>query len=352
MKKISVLIPCYNEEENVVPMANAVTEIFEKELPQYDFELVFIDNDSTDNTRALLRAICANNSRVKAIFNAKNFGQFNSPYYGICQTTGDCTISMCCDFQDPVEMIPKYVKEWEDGYKIVIGIKTTSKENKLVRFLRTCYYKMIKKFSDVEQIEHFTGSGLYDKSFVDVLRTLDDPSPFLRGIVAELGFKRKEIPYEQPKRRAGKTHNNFYTLYDAAMLSFTSYTKIGLRIATIGGFLMSVASILVALTYLVLKLVNWDSFSAGNAPILIGVFVLGSVQLFFLGLLGEYVLNINKKIMKRPLVIEEERINFTPSAELNSSTEAQADTAVQANEKPAPDNEISAELEKPEAEEA
>lgn len=309
-KKISVLIPCFNEEENVVPMSKAIENVFKNDLPEYDWELVFIDNDSKDNTRPLLEEICRNDKHIKAIFNAKNFGQFNSPYYGICQTTGDCTISMCCDFQDPVELIPKYVREWENGYRIVIGIKTTSKENKLIRFLRTCYYKMIKKFSDVEQIEHFTGSGLYDKSFVDVLRRLDDPKPFLRGIVAELGFKRKEIPYDQPKRRAGKTHNNFYTLYDAAMLSFTSYTKIGLRIATIGGFIMSVLSLLVALVYAILKIVNWDSFPAGNAPILIGVFVLGSIQLFFIGLLGEYVLNINSKIMKRPLVVEEKRINF------------------------------------------
>ena len=217
---------------------------------------------------------------------------------------------MCCDFQDPIELIPKYLEEWENGYKIVIGIKTASRENKLIRFLRTCYYKVIKKFSNVEQIEHFTGSGLYDKSFVEVLRGLDDSSPFLRGIVAELGFKRKEIPYEQPKRRAGKTHNNFYTLYDAAMLSFTSYTKIGLRVATIGGFIMSVISLLVAFVYLIMKLVNWDAFPAGNTPILLGVFVLGSIQLFFIGLLGEYVLNINTKVMHRPLVIEEKRLNF------------------------------------------
>lgn len=309
-KKISVLIPCFNEEENVGPMAEAIKGVFQNELSGYDWELLFIDNDSTDNTRPLLEAICAEDKRIKAIFNAKNFGQFNSPYYGICQTTGDCTISMVCDFQDPIELIPQYVKEWENGYKIVIGIKDKSKENKFIRMLRTIYYKMIRKFSDVEQIEHFTGSGLYDKSFVDILRHLDDPKPFLRGIVGELGFKTKKIPYEQPKRRAGKTHNNFYTLYDAAMLSFTSYTKIGLRVATIGGFIMSILSLLVAFVYLVLKLVNWNTFPAGNAPIVIGVFVLGSIQLFFIGLLGEYVLNINSKIMKRPLVIEEKRINF------------------------------------------
>lgn len=309
-KKVSILIPCYNEEENVVPMANAIRDLFTSQLTAYDWELLFIDNDSSDNTRQLLTELCRGDKRIKAIFNAKNFGQFNSPYYGICQTTGDCTISMCCDFQDPIELIPKYLEEWENGYKIVIGIKTASRENKLIRFLRTCYYKVIKKFSNVEQIEHFTGSGLYDKSFVEVLRGLDDSSPFLRGIVAELGFRRKEIPYEQPKRRAGKTHNNFYTLYDAAMLSFTSYTKIGLRVATIGGFIMSVISLLVAFVYLIMKLVNWDAFPAGNTPILLGVFVLGSIQLFFIGLLGEYVLNINTKVMHRPLVIEEKRLNF------------------------------------------
>ena len=232
MKKISVLIPCYNEEENVVPISEAVIGIITKELPQYDYELVFIDNDSTDKTRELLRMLCAKNPKIKAIFNARNFGQFNSPYYGILQVTGDCVISMVADFQDPVELIPKYVHEWENGYKIVIGIKTSSKENPVMYWLRSCYYKLIRKLSDVEQIEHFTGSGLYDRQFIEVLRNLNDPTPFLRGIVAELGFKRKEIPYEQPKRRAGKTHNNFYKLYDAAMLSFTSYTKAGLRLAT------------------------------------------------------------------------------------------------------------------------
>ena len=210
MKKVSILIPCYNEEENVVPMSEAIVNLFEKELTQYDYELMFIDNDSNDGTRALLRNICAQNPKIKAIFNAKNFGQFNSPYYGILQTTGDCTISMVCDFQDPIELIPRYLEEWEKGYKIVIGIKTSSKENKIMYHLRSLYYKLIKKFSNVEQIEHFTGSGLYDRDFVKVLRDLNDPTPFLRGIVAELGYKRKEIPYEQPQRRAGKTHNNFY----------------------------------------------------------------------------------------------------------------------------------------------
>lgn len=310
MKKISILIPCYNEEDNVVPMSEAIKELFDGELNRYDYELVFIDNDSKDSTRDKIRAICEENSHVKAIFNAKNFGQFNSPYYGILQTTGDCTISMVCDFQDPVELIPQYIAEWEKGYKIVIGIKTSSRENIIMYKLRGLYYKIIKKFSDVEQIEHFTGSGLYDREFVDVLRNLKDPTPFLRGIVAELGFKRKEIPYEQPKRRAGKSKNNFYTLYDAAMLSITSYTKIGLRLCTFFGMFCGAVSALIGLAYLIFKLIWWERFVAGMAPVLIGMFFLGSLQLFFIGFIGEYVSSINQRVMNRPLVIEEERINF------------------------------------------
>ena len=310
MKKISVLIPCYNEEENVVPISEAVIKTLTKDLPEYDYELVFIDNDSQDRTRSLIRQLCNENPKIKAIFNARNFGQFNSPYYGMLQITGDCVIEMVADFQDPVELIPQYVHEWEKGYKIVIGIKTSSKENRLMYWLRGCYYKMMKKLSDVEQIEQFTGSGLYDRDFIEVLRNLDDPTPFLRGIVAELGFKIKKIPYEQPKRRAGETKNHFYQLYDAAMLSITSYTKAGLRLATIFGSICSLISMVVAVVYLVMKLMYWDRFPAGMAPVLIGMCFLGSVQIFFIGLMGEYILSINARVMKRPLVIEEERLNF------------------------------------------
>lgn len=310
MKTISILIPTYNEEENVRPLAKAIIYEFENNLPEYSYEIIFIDNDSHDKTRMILRELCSTNKRIKSIFNAKNFGQFNSPYYGLLQTTGDCAILMCADFQDPIDMIHKFVEEWEKGYKIVIGQKTTSKENRIMYFLRSCYYKLIKKFSDVEQIEHFTGFGLYDKSFIRVLRDLHDPTPFLRGIVAELGFHRKIIPYEQQKRRSGKTSNNFARLYDAAMLSFTSYTKIGLRMATFVGFAIAMLSCVIAIVYLILKLIYWDSFVAGTAPILIGMFFLGAVQLVFLGLMGEYILSINQRVMNRPLVIEEERLNF------------------------------------------
>ena len=315
MKTISIVVPCYNEEENVEAMYQAISGVFKRELNKYRYELIFIDNDSADRTREIIRNLCSKDQGVKGIFNAKNFGQFNSPYYAMLQSDGDCTILMAADFQDPVEMIPRYVKEWEDGYKIVIGIKKSSKESKIMYWLRSCYYKMIKKLSDVEQIEHFTGFGLYDKTFIAVLRQLDDPTPFLRGIVAELGFKRKEIPYEQPKRRAGKTSNDFFKLYDAAMLSITSYTKVGLRLATIFGSICSCASMMVALVYLILKLIYWDRFPAGMAPLLIGMCFLGSVQIFFIGLVGEYILSINARIMKRPLVIEEERINFNCGAQ-------------------------------------
>lgn len=310
MKKISILIPCYNEEENVVPISQAVVNELQTKLPSYDYELIFIDNDSSDNTRPLLREICKKNPKVKAIFNAKNFGQFNSPYYGMLQTTGDCTISMCCDFQDPVEMIPQMVQEWEHGAMIVSCIKTASRENRIMRFFRTCYYKTIRRMSSIDQIEHFTGFGLYDQSFIEVLRNLKDPTPFIRGIVAELGYKRVSLEYTQAERRAGHTHNNFFTLFDAAMLSFTSYTKVGLHLLTIMGFVLSFLSVLAALVYLILKLIYWDQFSAGSAPMLIGLFFLNAVELMFIGFVGEYVMSINTRVMNRPLVIEEERINF------------------------------------------
>lgn len=309
-KLISVVIPTYNEEENVIPLAQAIIAEFEQNLTEYQYEILFIDNHSADKTQERITLLCAQNDRIKAIFNAKNFGQFNSPYYALCQASGDAVILMCADFQDPIDMIPRFVSEWEQGHKIVCGIKSSSKENGLMYFLRSCYYKTIKAMSNVEQIEHFTGFGLYDVSFIEVLRSLDDSTPFLRGIVAELGFSRKEIPYTQARRRAGKTSNNLFRLFDAAMLSFTSYTKVGMRMATFFGFLCSAVSFFIALGYLVAKLLFWNFFMVGTAPLLIGVFFMGGIQLFFIGLLGEYTMSINARVMKRPLVIEERRINF------------------------------------------
>lgn len=312
MKKISIMIPCFNEVENAELMAKSVINVLSEALSNYDYEIVFIDNCSTDGTRGVIEKLCAENHKIKAIFNVTNFGQFNSPFHGICQCTGDCVIPICCDFQDPVELIPTFVKKWEEGHKVVSGIKTSSRENPILYFFRTIYYKLIKNMSSVKMIEHFTGFGLYDHTFVELLRELDDPIPFIRGIVAEYGegFNMVEVEYEQAKRRAGKTHNNFYSLYDAAMLSFTSYTKVGLRIATFIGLLVSTVSVIVAIYYFIQKLLNWNQFDVGFAPTMIGIFLLGGVQLMFLGLLGEYILNINTRVIHRPVVVEEKRINF------------------------------------------
>ena len=316
MKKIDILIPTFNEEENIILLVNELKKIF-KSTPQYLWRIIFIDNSSTDSTRELIRSVCKENNNISAIFNSRNFGQIKSPYYGLTQCTGDAVILLYADFQDPPEMILEFAKEWENGYKIVIGKKTKSEENKLMYFLRKCYYKGIKKIADVEHIEQYTGFGLYDKEFIEILKKLDDPMPYLRGIVAELGFKRKEIQYTQNRRKYGKSKYNFYLLYDYGMLGITSYSKVVMRLATIFGFFSSGISLLVAVVYLILKLMYWDLFSAGTAPILIGVFFLGSIQLFFIGLLGEYILNINTRVMKRPLVIEEERINFESNSEEN-----------------------------------
>lgn len=328
-KTISVMIPTYNEEDNVRPIYEAVRDEILHSCPAYAYEILFIDNKSQDRTRSLIRQICAQDHHVKAIFNTKNFGQFNSPYYGMIHTTGDCTITICADFQDPVEIIPRFVREWENGYKIVIGKKTKSRENPLMYFLRSCYYKVLRKMSSVDLIDQFTGFGLYDRSFIQTLRDLSDPTPFIRGIVAELGPERKEIEYEQPQRRAGKTHNNFYSLYDAAMLSFTSYTRLGMRIATFFGLFVAILSFFVALFFFVGKLLFWNSFSAGTAPVLVAVFFMGGVQLMFLGFMGEYIMSMNTRIMNRPLVVEEERLNFdAPPAPEKTADEAAKDPAM------------------------
>jgi glycosyltransferase involved in cell wall biosynthesis len=309
-KLISVVIPCYNEEENVQAMTDTVTRIITSELPEYDYEIIFIDNHSQDGTKRIIRHICEEDRHVKAIFNARNFGQMRSPVHGFKQARGDCVIRLNADFQDPPELIPTFVKKWEEGYMIVSAVKTSSKENPFIYFLRSVYYKMMKKMSDVEMIEQFTGFGLYDKSFVQVLRDLHDPIPFIRGVVAELGYKRCEVEYEQPKRRAGKTHNNWYTLYDAAMQSITTYTKLGLRLGVFGGAIVAFFSFIVGLVYLIMKLVNWYGFEAGQAPVVIGIFFFGGVIMLFLGFIGEYIMSMNQRIMNRPLVIEEERLNF------------------------------------------
>jgi glycosyltransferase involved in cell wall biosynthesis len=311
-KKITVLVPCYNEVENVRPLSEAIINIFETDdtLKKYYFDILFIDNCSTDGTRDELEDMCAKDKRITSIFNAKNFGQFNSPFHAMLQAKCDCLISMCCDFQDPVEMLPVFVKEWEQGHKIVCAIKSQSKENKILYTLRSAYYKMIKKFSTVEQIEHFTGFGLYDRDFLEVLRKLDDPTPFLRGIVAELGFKRKEVPYCQQERRAGKTHNNWASLFDAAMLSFTSYTKIGVRMAVVLGSILTAVNLFLGLLYIIFACIFPSLWSVWVLPILISVFLVGSVLMFFIGFVGEYVVSVSQRVTGRPLVVEEKRLNM------------------------------------------
>lgn len=309
-KLISVVVPTYNEQENVVPLTDTLVKIFAEELPEYNYEIIFIDNHSKDNTKTLIRRICSENPNVKAIFNARNFGQMRSPVYGFKQAYGDCVVRLNADFQDPPSLIPTFVREWEKGHKIVIGIKEKTEEGFFMAFVRRQYYKFLRKITDIGHIENFTGFGLFDKAFVDVVRNIHDPMPYFRGMVAEFGFEYKTILYQRPNRRAGKSKNHFYTLYDVAMIGITSYSKVMLRLASFLGFIIGGLSFLVALVYFIMKLVHWDWFRSGIAPLVIGVFFLGGVQLFFIGLLGEYVLAINSRVLDRPLVVEEERLNF------------------------------------------
>ena len=309
-KLLSVVIPTFNEEENVGPMTETLVRIFENELPEYDYEIIYIDNHSKDRTRQLLRKQCEENKHVKAIFNARNFGQMRSPVHGLKQAYGDAVLRLNADFQDPPEMIPELVHAWERGSKIVIGIKNKTSEGRFMAWMRKIYYKLLRKITDIGHIENFTGFGLYDKAFVDVVRGIDDPMPYLRGMIAELGYDYETIPYDRPNRRAGKSKNNFYSLYDVAMTGITAYSKVILRFATFIGFGIGALSFLVAIVYFILKLIHWDWFRSGIAPLVIGVFFLGGVELFFIGLLGEYILAINQRVLHRPLVVEEERLNF------------------------------------------
>ena len=311
MKKISIVVACCNEEDNVIPLAQTIDGIFQKDLREYDYELLFIDNDSKDATRARLEQLCEKDpAHVCAIFNVHNFGSIRSSVYGMLQATGDCVVKMCADFQDPPEMVVDFVREWEKGNRIVLAIKEGSRENFFMSHIRRTYYSIIRKITEIDHIDNFVGYGLYDRSFMEILRSLRDPLPYLRGIVAELGYKYKAVKYVQPQRRSGKSKFNFYRLYDYAMLGITSYSKVPLRLATFSGLVIAVLSFLIGLIYLIMKLVRWNSFNAGIAPMLIGMFFLGAIQLLFIGMIGEYVININTRVLNRPLVIEEKRINL------------------------------------------
>ena len=279
-------------------------------LPGYDYEHIFIDNASKDLTVAILRELVKEDRRVKVIVNARNFGHIRSPCHAILQARGDAVISIVADLQDPPTMIADFVRKWEEGYKVVMGVKKGSAESIVMSALRRLYYRTLRRLSDVELVEHFTGFGLYDRQVIDVLRSLGDPYPYFRGLIADIGFESAKVEYVQPARKRGVTKNNFYTLYDMAMLGLTTYSKVPLRLATMLGFASAALSLFVALFYLVYKLIFWKSFSVGLAPLVVGIFFFSSVQLFFLGIVGEYVGSIHTYVRHMPLVVEKERINF------------------------------------------
>ncbi len=310
-KKISVLTACYNEEGNVADLIAAVEKVF-KDLPQYSYEHVFIDNSSSDKTVAILKEIASVNKNVKIIVNVRNFGHIRSPFHALTQCHGNAVISLVADFQDPPEMIPKFLEKWEEGFKIVIGVKHQSKENPIMFAVRKFFYNLLARASDSDAapVKNFTGFGLYDQQFINVLRGLEDPYPYFRGLITELGFARYEIKYMQPQRKSGKTKNNFFTLYDMAMLGFVNHSKLPLRLSAFIGFVTSILSFITALVYFVLKLVLWKEFEVGMAPLVIGLFFFSSIQLFFIGVIGEYIGAIHTQVRKRPLVIEKERVNF------------------------------------------
>ena len=314
MPFISVVTACYNEEENVAEVYRQVRAVVETLPPRngesYTYEHLFIDNASVDRTVEILRGICAIDRHVKVIVNTRNFGHIRSPFHGLLQASGDAVISIVADLQDPPDMIREFVARWEAGAKVVIGVKRESHESRVMSLIRGLFYRIIDRLSEVPQVRHFTGFGLYDRVVMDTLREIDDPYPYFRGLIADLGYARAEIPYSQPGRNRGITKNNFYTLYDMAMLGITNHSKVPLRLAAMAGFALSLVALIVAVVYLVLKLIWWQTFDLGLAPLIIGVYFLGSVQLFFIGILGEYIGSIQTQIHHRPLVIEKERINF------------------------------------------
>ncbi|WP_214649761.1 glycosyltransferase family 2 protein, partial [Vibrio anguillarum] len=308
-KKISIVTPCFNEEDNVELLYEKVKEEFEK-LDAYLYEHIFIDNNSVDKTVEKLRSIAKRDCNVKVILNSRNFGPVRSPHYGLLQGSGDATMLVVADLQDPPELIPEFIAKWEDGNDIVIGVKSESDESPAMYMIRKVYYNFSNKLSESKLVKNYYGFGLYDKKIIEILDSIDDPFPYTRGMIMDLGFKLEKIYYRQPIRRRGVTSTNFLSLYDIAMLGICSHSKIPLRIATISGFILSLISFTLAIIFLALKIIYWDDFPMGTAPIIIGMFFLGSVQIFFIGLVGEYVGHLVAKLSKFPLVIEKERINF------------------------------------------
>jgi glycosyltransferase involved in cell wall biosynthesis len=309
MPFISVVTGCFNEELNVRDLYEQVRVVVES-LPGYTYEHLFIDNASTDGTVAVLRELAAADSRVKVIVNTRNFGHLRSPHHAILQASGEAVIYIVADLQDPPELIREFIARWEEGYKVVVGVRAASAEKPPMRWVRALYYTVIERLSEVPQVRNFTGFGLYDREVIEQVREIDDPYPYFRGLICDLGYRRAEITYSQPARRHGATKNNLYTLYDLAMLGVTNHSKVPLRLATMAGFLLSIVAIGVSVIYLVMKLLFWQTFSFGLAPVLIGIYFFGAVQLLFIGVMGEYVGSIHTQVYHRPLVVEKERINL------------------------------------------
>jgi glycosyltransferase involved in cell wall biosynthesis len=308
-KTISVISGCYNEEKNLSELYDRLVAVFQR-LPQYDYEIIMADNCSTDGSREVLRAIAARDKNFKVILNSNNFGHIRSPYNAFLQASGDAVVGMCSDLQDPPEMILDFIREWERGAKIVCAIKAQSKENFMIFAMRRFYYWLLAKLSETQQVRNFTGFGLYDRKVVDAIKRYRDPYPYMRGLIGEIGFKRVEIPYVQDRRKHGQTKNNFFTLYDVAMLGFTNHSKLPLRLTTFFGFCLACLSFLVAAAYFIYKLLFWNTFNLGLAPMVIGMFFFFAVQMIFIGVIGEYVGAILTHVKDHPLVIEDERINF------------------------------------------
>ncbi|OGC32355.1 dolichol monophosphate mannose synthase [candidate division WOR-1 bacterium RIFOXYB2_FULL_48_7] len=309
MKLISVMTACYNEEENIAEIYRQVKEVFQK-IPNYHYEHIFIDNASKDRTIPILKEIAAADKQVKIIVNTRNFGHIRSPFYGLLQARGEAVISVVADLQDPPGLIRDFIQKWEQGYKIVVGVKKRSQEARWMFGIRQLFYNLIGRLSEIKQIPNFTGFGLYDRQVIEILKKIDDPYPYFRGLICDLGFEIAEIEYSQPARKKGRTKNNFYALFDMALLGITNHSKVPLRLATMLGFSVSIASAGFALGYFVYKLIYWNSFSVGIAPLVIGLFFFSAVQLFFVGIIGEYIGSIHTQVLKRPLVIEKERVNF------------------------------------------
>jgi glycosyltransferase involved in cell wall biosynthesis len=313
MAKITIVTPTYNEEENVLELYTQLQAIFAT-LPEHTFTHLFIDNASTDRTQELIRSLTLQDSSVRAIFNTRNFGHIRSPVYGLLQGSGDAVILMASDLQDPPELIPDFLRHWKAGNKVVMAVKNDSEESALFFFARKCFYNLIARISDIKLIKNFTGTGLYDRCVLDVIRDIDDPYPYFRGLIAELGFKTAIVNFKQPLRKRGFTKNNFYTLYDMAMLGIINHSRVPLRLATLSGFVLSGLSLFLAFAYLLAKLFFWNLFPAGIAPLLIAVFFFSAIQLFFIGVIGEYIGTILTQVQKRPMVIEKERLNFFESS--------------------------------------